>query len=163
VASSLGIGKFRAGLLPREKIARLEELSREGGKPLMVGDGLNDAPALSAAHVSMAPASAADVGRAAADLVFFGSGLAAVPEALRTAATARRLVRQNLALAVGYNLFVIPVALAGYVTPLTAAVSMSMSSVLVVANALRFPAVKERTTAGKRQGTATLRTGEAAR
>jgi Cu2+-exporting ATPase len=163
MASSLGIEKFRAGLLPQDKIARLQELAREGGKPLMVGDGLNDAPALSAAHVSMAPASAADVGRAAADLVLFGSGLMAVPEALRTAVTARRLVRQNLALAVAYNLFVIPVALAGYVTPLMAAVAMSMSSVLVVANALRFPAVKERTATDRMRKTASLRTAEVAR
>jgi Cu2+-exporting ATPase len=163
VASSLGIEKFRAGLLPQDKIARLEELVREDRKPLMVGDGLNDAPALSAAHVSMAPASAADVGRAAADLVFFGSGLMAVPQALRTAATARRLVRQNLALAVAYNLFVIPVALAGYVTPLMAAVAMSMSSILVVANALRFPLVKERTVADRKPETVSLRAAEASR
>jgi Cu2+-exporting ATPase len=163
LAASLGIEKCRAGLLPKDKIARLEELAREGGKPLMVGDGLNDAPALSAAHVSMAPASAADVGRAAADLVFFGSGLMAVPEALRTAATARRLVRQNLALAIAYNLFVIPVALAGCITPLMAAVAMSMSSILVVANALRFPPIKGRIASDRLPKTASPRAAEAVR
>jgi Cu2+-exporting ATPase len=163
VASSLGIQNFQAGLLPREKIARLGELVREGRRPLMVGDGLNDAPALSAAYASMAPASAADVGRAAADLVFFGSGLMAVPESLRTATTARRLVRQNLALAVAYNLFAIPLALAGYVTPLMAAVAMSTSSVLVVANALRFASVKGQMAGYKMPKTAPFRAAEAAR
>lgn len=142
-AASLGIETFSAKLLPEDKIAWLEERRREGNKILMVGDGLNDAPALSAALVSMAPASAADVGRAAADLVYFGNGLMAIPEALTIAQTAKHLVRQNLMLALSYNALVIPIALAGHVTPLIAALAMSLSSVLVVINALRFPSVKQ--------------------
>ncbi|WP_152485825.1 heavy metal translocating P-type ATPase [Euryhalocaulis caribicus] len=138
MANSLEIAAYRAGLLPEDKIARLEEIVRAGKKVLMVGDGLNDAPALSAAHVSMAPANAADIGRAAADLVFFESSLMAVPEALDVARQARDLIRQNLVLAVLYNLLVIPVALLGFVTPLMAALAMSLSSMLVVANALRL-------------------------
>lgn len=138
VAAELGIAMVQAGLLPAEKTAHLESLAQAGHKTLMVGDGLNDAPALVAAHVSIAPGNAADVGRQAADFVFLHPDLESVPYAIGIARVADRLIRQNFAFAALYNLVALPVAIAGYVTPFLAALAMSGSSILVVANALRL-------------------------
>ena len=137
VAATLGIGDWRGGLKPAEKIAYIETLKAIGRRVLMVGDGLNDAPSLAAAHVSLSPISAADVTQAQADAVFLGEKLDPVLDAIDTARRARRLMTQNLWLAAIYNAIAVPVAIAGAVTPLIAAAAMSGSSLLVTLNALR--------------------------
>jgi Cu2+-exporting ATPase len=137
VASALGIEHWRGGLKPAEKIACLEKLKADGRRVLMVGDGLNDAPSLAAAHVSLSPISAADVTQAQADAVFLGERLGPVLDAVDTARRARILMTQNLWLAAIYNAIAVPVAIAGVVTPLIAAAAMSGSSLLVTLNALR--------------------------
>jgi Cu2+-exporting ATPase len=140
VAAALGIRNFRHGLLPAGKVAFLDDLRRAGHRPLMVGDGLNDTSALTAAHVSMTPASAADPGRAAADFVFLRDGLDAVPRAYEIARQTARRVRQNIGIAIIYNCVAIPLAVIGQVTPLIAALAMSASSIVVIANSLRLDA-----------------------
>ncbi len=104
----------------------------------MVGDGLNDTPALAAAYVSMSPANATDAGRAAADFIFLRDSLAAIPDAIVIGRRTARVVRQNFGFALLYNAVAVPLAIAGLVTPLMAAVAMSSSSILVVANSLRL-------------------------
>ena len=137
VARALGVADWWSQARPADKIAVLESLSGEGRRVLMVGDGLNDAPSLAAAHVSLSPITAADVTRAHADAVFLGDRLEPVAIALHVAGKARALMRQNLMIAVVYNFIAVPLAIGGYVTPLIAALAMSGSSVIVTLNALR--------------------------
>jgi Cu2+-exporting ATPase len=136
-AQALGVSEWRAGVTPADKIARINELKQQGFKVLMVGDGLNDAPSLAAAHVSMSPVSAAHLSQVTADLVFLGKPLTPVVAAIDFSRKALHLMRQNLWLAVGYNVLAVPIAIAGFVTPLIAAAAMSGSSLLVMLNALR--------------------------
>ena len=138
VAAKLGIVEFLADLSPAEKVEQLRAARDCGERVLMVGDGLNDAPALAAAYVSMAPASAAEVGRKQADFVFMGDDLRILGEAVSIAKATRVVVRQNLAMALVYNAVCVPIAVAGLVTPLLAAIAMSLSSIAVIGNALRL-------------------------
>ncbi len=137
VARELGLFA-QANADPAAKRDTIAGLQAQGRKVLMVGDGLNDGPALAMADASIAPGSASDVGRQAADLVFLGDSLLAVPRAVIAARRTMRVVRQNFALAIGYNLLAVPLAIAGYVNPMIAAAAMSGSSLVVVANSLRL-------------------------
>jgi len=138
VAAAVGVCDWRAGVSPAQKFHALESFAACGRHVLMVGDGLNDGPALAAAWVSMSPATAADVCQTAADVVFQGTSLRAVLEALDVARRSIWLIRENIGFAILYNLAAVPFAMAGSVTPLLAAAAMSGSSILVVLNALRL-------------------------
>ncbi|OYX95988.1 MAG: nitrogen fixation protein FixI, partial [Novosphingobium sp. 35-62-5] len=128
----------QAAASPAEKQEAIQRLQNAGRKVMMAGDGLNDGPALAAAHASIAPGSASDVGRQAADMVFTADSLLAIPRAIRVSRQTMRVVRQNFVLAIGYNLLAVPLAILGHVTPLIAAAAMSTSSLIVVANSLRL-------------------------
>lgn len=123
---------------PAEKQEAIAGLQEQGHTVLMVGDGLNDGPALATANASMAPGSASDVGLQAADLVFISDSLLAVPRAVSAARASMKIVRQNFGLSIAYNVLAVPLALAGMLTPLIAAAAMSASSLVVIANSLRL-------------------------
>ena len=140
VARALGL-TAQTSMLPEQKLDAIARQKKAGHNVLMVGDGLNDGPALAAGHASIAPASASDVGQNAADVVFLGDALSPVATALHAARRTQQIVKQNFALAIGYNVVAVPLAISGHVTPLIAAAAMSGSSLIVVANALRLRAV----------------------
>jgi len=137
-ADAVGITDWRAGQRPDDKIRLVEQLKAQGRQVLMVGDGLNDAPALAAGHASMSPSSATHISQTAADAIFQGQQLGPVAEAIALARRAKQAALQNFGLAAGYNAICIPLAMAGYVTPLIAAIAMSASSIVVTSNALRL-------------------------
>ena len=142
VAAATGIADARAGMTPADNLAALEALAGAGRRVLMVGNGINDAPALAVAHASMSPAAASDVSRAAAGLVFTGERLEPVLFRLGTARMACSRALENFGLAAAYNAVAIPLAIAGMVTPLIAALEMFGSSIVVTLNALRLRGAK---------------------
>jgi Cu2+-exporting ATPase len=136
-ARSLGIEAWCAAASPEDKRARIALLQREGHHVLMLGDGMNDAAALAAAHVSAAPAGSTDLAQASADIVLTAQGLRPIPAAVEFARRAQRIARQNIAFSFGYNIVAVPLAVAGLVTPMLAAAVMASSSLIVILNALR--------------------------
>ena len=137
-AQACGVDVWTARATPQSKAQRLAELEASGRKVLMVGDGLNDAAALANAHASLAPGGAVDVSRLAADCVYSGNDLESLVRIIEIARSARTRMRENFGLAMIYNVLAVPIALAGWATPLVAAVAMSASSAIVTLNALRL-------------------------
>jgi Cu2+-exporting ATPase len=138
LAEKLGIENWIAEALPQDKAQRIQELSENGHKVLMVGDGLNDTAALAAAHVSISPASALDAARVASDIVLLGTDLSPIADACDTAVKATKRIRENFRIATVYNVIAVPLAVIGLATPLIAALAMSTSSITVSLNALRL-------------------------
>ena len=138
VASQLGIAQFNSNYDPVQKYNHLKELEQLGKKVLMVGDGLNDAAALKAAHVSISPSTSLEITQVSADIIFQGEKLGPVLECYQVAKFAIKLVKQNMALSLLYNLVSVPLAIWGYVNPIVAAIAMSSSSILVILNSLRL-------------------------
>ncbi|MBI1418787.1 MAG: cadmium-translocating P-type ATPase [Limimaricola sp.] len=137
LAGQLGLDDWRAGVHPDDKVAAIAAMKAAGRRVLMVGDGLNDTAAMALAHVAIAPASALEATRVAADLVLVAPQIDRIDDALRIAGAARRRILENFALAAIYNAIAVPIALMGLATPLGAAIAMSSSSIMVSLNALR--------------------------
>jgi Cu2+-exporting ATPase len=142
LAAQLGIEKAVAGAEPEEKLRRVHDLQRSGAVVAMLGDGVNDAPVLGAAQVSLAMGGGTDLAKTSADAVLLGDDLRGLLRAVDHGGRTRRIIRQNLAWALAYNLSVLPLAAAGQIAPWVAAAGMSMSSLLVTANALRLNRIR---------------------
>jgi Cu2+-exporting ATPase len=138
IAQKLGIEHFDAEQLPQHKLARVKQLQSEGRKVAMVGDGVNDAPVLAAADLSISLSMGTDLARAASDMIINGGLLSPLPTAIRITTKMMRVIRQNFIWAIAYNVIAVPFSMAGYVQPWLAAIGMSLSSLFVVLNALRL-------------------------
>lgn len=138
IAENLGIAIWQARTKPDDKIAYIRRLTEAGAHVLMVGDGLNDTGALTAAHASVSPATAADASRAASDIVLLNDSLLPLVDLPLVARAAKARIVENFGISTLYNIIAVPVALAGFATPLLAAIAMSTSSITVLLNALRL-------------------------
>lgn len=138
VADTLKLDAYRAEALPEDKLNYVETLQKQGRKVLMVGDGINDAPVLAQADVSAAVAGSADAARDGADVVLLNEDMRVLPIMFKQAKRTRRIIQQNLTWASAYNIIAVPLAVLGFVKPWIAALGMSLSSLLVLGNALRL-------------------------
>ena len=144
VAAAVGIEEVIAGTLPDGKAEVIAAIQASGRPVAMVGDGINDAPALAAADLGLALGSGTDVAICAADLILLSDDLGAVPDAIRLARATFRTIRVNLGWAFGYNVAVIPLAALGFLNPVLASAAMTLSSVFVVSNSLRLQRLRVR-------------------
>ena len=149
IATEAGIDEFRAGILPGDKAAAVQELKAGGGVVAMVGDGINDAPALAAADVSFAIGAGSDAAIEAADLTLIRSDLLGVVDAIALSAATLGKIRQNLFFAFIYNVLGIPLAALGWLNPVVAGAAMAMSSVSVVSNSLLLKRWRPKSQAGR--------------
>lgn len=156
VAEELGMVHHHGDMAPADKLALVQALQAEGGRVAMIGDGINDAPVLAGADISMALAEGADIARTQADLVVTGKGLERIAQAFDLAPRVRRIVRQNLAWALSYNMTALPFAAAGLVPPWLAAIGMSASSLLVVLNGQRLGRTSGPDSDSARRGSSTV-------
>jgi Cu2+-exporting ATPase len=138
VAARLGVRCFRGEATPADKVACVRDLQDQGALVAVIGDGVNDAPVLAQAQVSVAMSAGTDLARLSADIVLLADGLQPLLEAVAIARRTLRTIKQNFAWAVAYNTIAVPLAVMGQVTPLVAALGMSLSSLLVIGNALRL-------------------------
>jgi Cu+-exporting ATPase len=138
VAESIGLQSYKAELSPIDKANYIKNLKEKKKKVVMVGDGINDALALSHADVAIAMGSGADVSLAVSDVVILNNSLKAIEDSFMISRRTFKFIKQNLALSLVYNVITIPIAMAGYVIPLVAALSMSLSSLMVVGNSMRI-------------------------
>jgi Cu2+-exporting ATPase len=138
MAKQAGVENWHGACLPEDKLRHVKALQAEGAVVAVIGDGINDGPVLAAAQLSIAMSGGADLAKVQADCVLLGDRLAAVTEGAGVARCALRVIRQNLAWSVAYNLIAIPLAALGWVTPWLAGVGMAASSLVVVLNALRL-------------------------
>lgn len=142
VAEQVSVESYKSNCRPEDKVNFIEAEKEKGHNVLMVGDGLNDTPVLAAAHIAMSPSSAIDMAQNTASIIFSGGKLKPIIDAWLVACDSQTKIKQNFALAIIYNVFAVPLAVMGYVTPLIAAIAMSSSSLIVIGNSLRLRKVK---------------------
>jgi Cu2+-exporting ATPase len=138
MAAQLNVTQASGGLRPADKLAAVQALQAEGHRVVMIGDGVNDAPVLAAADVSIAMGQGAQLAHATADMVALSEKLHMLPQAVEKSRETRSIIRQNLFWALGYNVAAVPLAAMGLVPPWGAVIGMSLSSLVVVVNALRL-------------------------
>ena len=138
IVNTLPIQRALGGLSPEQKFEEVQKLQQQNKKVLMMGDGINDAPVLASADVAVAVGNATDVAKTAADVILLGDSLLSVPQLLNVALNVKRKIRQNIAWSVGYNILILPFAIAGVLSPWMAVVGMSLSSIIVVTNSTRL-------------------------